>query len=96
VLRAPPLWFYVLREAGSHYGESGLRLGPVGGRIVAEVLVGLLEADPSSFLRREPTWVPTLPTAQPYDFADAGSDGFTMRDLVDFTLCDDPADTPES
>ena len=37
-----PLWFYILKEAElpPHNGE---RLGPVGGRIVAEVLVGLLQ-----------------------------------------------------
>ena len=46
---APPLWFYVLREAQARHG--GRRLGDVGGRIVAEVLVGLLEGDPSSYLR---------------------------------------------
>ena len=44
VLRAPPLWYYVLCEAESELGEDGRHLGPVGGRIVAEVLVGLLEA----------------------------------------------------
>jgi len=34
-----PLWFYILREADACTG--GHRLGPVGGRIVTEVLVGL-------------------------------------------------------
>ncbi|WP_328472021.1 peroxidase [Actinoplanes sp. NBC_00393] len=56
-----PLWFYILKEA-EHRG-GGDRLGPVGGRIVAEVLVGLLLADPSSYLSREPSWEPTLPAA---------------------------------
>ena len=41
-----PLWFYILKEA-AHRGR-GDRLGPVGGRIVAEVLIGLLRADPTS------------------------------------------------
>ncbi|MEV6622427.1 hypothetical protein AB0M83_09570 [Amycolatopsis sp. NPDC051106] len=40
-----PLWSYILAEA-RHYGD-GDRLGPVGGRIVAEVLIGLLRADPA-------------------------------------------------
>jgi hypothetical protein len=41
-----PLWFYVLREAAIR--ESGERLGPVGGRIVAEVLITLLDRDATS------------------------------------------------
>jgi Animal haem peroxidase len=56
-----PLWFYILKEA-EHRG-GGDRLGPVGGRIVAEVLIGLLRADPASYLSREPDWAPTLPAA---------------------------------
>ena len=45
VLKAhTPLWYYVLREA--QVKGNGEHLGPVGGRIVAEVLVGLLEGDP--------------------------------------------------
>ena len=51
-----PLWFYILGEAAT-IGE-GTRLGPVGGRIVAEVLLGLLELDSKSFLRTDPTWSP--------------------------------------
>lgn len=42
-----PLWYYILREADIYTG--GHRLGPVGGRIVTEVLVGLIDADPTSF-----------------------------------------------
>ena len=34
-----PLWYYILAEAKHHGGN---RLGPVGGTIVAEVLVGLV------------------------------------------------------
>lgn len=58
-----PLWFYILKEA-QHRG-GGDRLGPVGGRIVAEVLIGLLRADPASYLARDPAWSPTLPAAGP-------------------------------
>src|SRR5215210_4317883 len=44
-----PLWFYILREAElAPYNTE--RLGQVGGRIVAEVLVGLLQRDPNSSL----------------------------------------------
>lgn len=43
-----PLWYYVLQEAKIHtHGQS---LGAVGSRIVAEVLIGLLKADPNSIL----------------------------------------------
>jgi hypothetical protein len=49
---AMPLWFYVLCEAEAH--ADGRHLGPVGGRIVAEVLTGLFEADPAA----DPAWRP--------------------------------------
>jgi hypothetical protein len=49
-----PLWYYILREADASAG--GHRLGPVGGRIVAEVLVGLIDADPTSFRRNREPW----------------------------------------
>ena len=52
-----PLWFYVLREAEVTAG--GEHLGPVGSRIVAEVIVGLLNGDRQSYLRQEPDWTPT-------------------------------------
>jgi hypothetical protein len=54
-----PLWLYVLREAAVR--QAGDRLGEVGGRIVAEVLVGILMGDPKSYLRLAPAWAPTLP-----------------------------------
>lgn len=56
--RSTPLWFYVLREA--EVMRLGARLGPVGGRIVAEVFLGLLEADPMSFLNVDPHWTPVF------------------------------------
>ncbi|SDO93572.1 Animal haem peroxidase [Actinopolyspora xinjiangensis] len=52
------LWYYLLKEAEVLRG--GRRLGPVGGRIVAETLVGLLEADPTSYLSVFPRWEPTI------------------------------------
>jgi hypothetical protein len=73
-----PLWFYVLREAS--VAERGLRLGPVGARIVAEVLVGLVEGDRQSYLRQDPAWRPELPTFEPTD----RGRGFTMVDLLAF------------
>jgi hypothetical protein len=65
-----PLWYYTLKEA-EHRG-GGDRLGPVGGRIVTEVLIGLLRADPSSYLSLEQDWEPTLPAEGP---------GFGLADL---------------
>jgi hypothetical protein len=67
-----PLWYYVLKEA--EVRERGERLGAVGGRIVAEVLLGLLAADPSSYLAVTPEWTPELPAAQRGEF--------TMVDLL--------------
>ncbi|HEX6077546.1 MAG TPA: peroxidase family protein [Micromonosporaceae bacterium] len=67
-----PLWLYVLKEA--QHRASGDRLGPVGGRIVAEVLIGLVRADPDSYLALDPGWRPSLPS----------TDGdFGLADLLD-------------
>ncbi|HST37890.1 MAG TPA: heme peroxidase family protein, partial [Conexibacter sp.] len=74
-----PLWFYVLREAEVH-GRSQ-RLGPVGGRIVAEVLIGLLEGDPSGFLKAEPDWRPGRGAVA---FPAARRGDFTLADLLRF------------
>jgi hypothetical protein len=51
-----PLWFYILREADAY--TRGDLLGPVGGRIVAEVLVGLIDADTTSFRHSKQEWKP--------------------------------------
>ncbi len=53
-----PLWYYVLAEA--KVASNGLTLGPVGGRIVAETLIGLLRADPTSYLSAAPKFQPFL------------------------------------
>ena len=58
--RSTPLWYYVLKEA--HLRANGVTLGPVGGRIVGEVFVGLLQFDDESYLVQNPLWKPTLPT----------------------------------
>jgi hypothetical protein len=47
-----PLWYYILKEA--EVMAKGLCLGPVGGRIVGEVIIGLLQLDRHSFLSAEP------------------------------------------
>jgi len=71
-----PLWYYILREAEVRQG--GQHLGEVGGRIVAEVLIGLLAGDPSSYLNMQPTWKPDggIPAFQPAKF--------TLGDLLKF------------
>jgi hypothetical protein len=58
--RSTPLWYYVLKEGGVR--GKGVRLGPVGGHIVGEVIIGLLQMDEESYLTQNPLWRPTLPT----------------------------------
>jgi hypothetical protein len=61
-----PLWYYLLKEAEVRSG--GERLGPLGGRIVAEVLLGIIDRDPESYRAVQPDWRPTLPAARPGSF----------------------------
>jgi hypothetical protein len=75
--KSTPLWYYVLREA--ELRADGLRLGKVGGRVVAEVLIGLIQSDPSSYLVQKPTWTSTLTSA--------GS-SFRMKDFLTFAGVD--------
>ena len=49
---------------------DGLRLGPVGGRIVGEVFIGLLQLDPGATCGVQPNWRPTLPSQTPGDVQD--------------------------
>jgi hypothetical protein len=79
-----PLWFYVLREAEKRADSA--RLGPVGGRIVAEVLIGLLDGDPLSFLSVNPGWTPTLQGRLPGTF--------TLTDIVNAGLPYAPPPAP--
>jgi hypothetical protein len=81
-----PLWYYILKEAQLR-GE-GRRLDGVGSRILAEVFVGLLQADKESFLNQQPAWKPTLPAAQPGTF--------TMPDLLRFVNDLDPINEPST
>jgi hypothetical protein len=75
--KSTPLWYYVLKEA--EVVADGLHLGPVGGRIVAEVFVGLMQADPGSYLATQPSWGPTFPSK-------GGT--FRMTDLLAFAGVD--------
>jgi hypothetical protein len=72
-----PLWYYVLKEA--QLVEDGLHLGPVGGRIVAEVLIGLLQSDTASYVVQKPKWTPTLTSA---------GTSFRMKDFLTFAGVD--------
>lgn len=67
--KATPLWLYILAEgqiigrmdmgaAGNAKFNKGEGLGPVGARLVAEVLIGLLELDTRSFLGSNRSWSP--------------------------------------
>jgi hypothetical protein len=66
-----PLWLYFMLESAAR--ANGERLGPAGGRIVTEVLTGLIDADPASYRSMEPDWTPTLP---------ARGDRFGLTDLL--------------
>jgi Animal haem peroxidase len=66
-----PLWYYVLRESAVRTG--GHRLGPVGGRIVAEVLIGLIDRDPGSFRKADSAWRPVGPLADLFSWASASA-----------------------
>jgi Animal haem peroxidase len=80
-----PLWTYILAEAMLNQEEVKIpvsdrvtiktpRLGPVGGRIVAEVLLGLLFGDPHSLLSLDPHWQP------------ASGPGYALKDFVNDAL----------
>jgi hypothetical protein len=58
-----PLWYGILRE--SEQATGGLEVGPVGGRIIAETIVGVLDADKDSILRKK---VPIDPAINPPTF----------------------------
>lgn len=75
-----PLFYYILKEA--QVMENGNRLGPVGGRIVAEVFLGLLQLDSQSYVKVQPDWLPTLP-------AQGGiPESFRMIDFLKFAGVD--------
>ncbi len=80
-----PLWTYILAESMRHKESVKIpvkenvsidtpRLGPVGGRIVAEVFLGLLFGDSNSLLSLEPHWHPP-----------SGPD-YALKDFVKYAL----------
>ena len=54
---------------------QGLRLGPLGSRIVAEVFIGLLDGHANAYSARNPQWTPFL-GSKPGEF--------TIADLLVF------------
>lgn len=80
-----PLFYYMLKESAlvpsSDIGKNtgGFHLGPVGGRIVGEVVIGLLQSDPASYLVQKPDWTPTLQKPGP---------DFRMVDFLTFAGVD--------
>jgi heme peroxidase len=80
-----PLWTYILAEAARNQEPVKIpvqedktiatpRLGPVGGRIVAEVFLGMMFGDTDSLLNLEPSWQPS-----------SGPD-FKLKDFVKYAL----------
>jgi hypothetical protein len=75
--RSTTLWYYTLKEA--ELINQGQHLGPVGGRIVAEVLIGLLQTDPNGYLASESGWQPTVENA---------GNGFRFTDFLTYAGVD--------
>ena len=73
-----PLWYYILKEA--ELLKQGQMLGPVGGRIVAEVFIGLLLNDPQSYLVSQPNFQPTV------QFGAKPDNRFGIAELLDFAV----------
>lgn len=80
-----PLWTYILAEAMQYKEKIKIPvveetyittplLGPVGGRIVAEVFLGLMFGDKNSYLSLNPCWTP-----------EQGAD-YKLKDLVNYAL----------
>ncbi|HYQ00349.1 MAG TPA: heme peroxidase family protein [Polyangiaceae bacterium] len=85
-----PLWFYILKEAErqKRHGfendtKGGHHLGEVGGRVVAEVLVGICESDHTSYLYQDSTWTPDKEKAK--SGFDPRASLKTMFELIEWT-----------
>src|SRR5213593_302134 len=83
-----PLWVYVLAETNAHRTSMAVQcrggkkistpqLGPVGGRVVAEVFAGLMLGDSHSFWNQDPLW-------QPDQVKHGGV--FELKDFVGYAL----------
>jgi hypothetical protein len=81
-----PLWAYILAEARQNATDMAIsatggpatvktpQLGPVGGRIVAEVFLGMMFGANSSMLSLDPQWTPVT------------GPGFALKDIVAYAL----------
>ena len=81
-----PLWTYILAEAmrckepvtiptkEGNISVNTPKLGPVGGRIVAEVFLGLMFGDKHSLLSLDPCWTP------------ASGSNYALKDFVNYAL----------
>ena len=71
------MWYYILAEAQQQFFDdsSPIRLGPVAGRILGEVLVGLMFNNPNSYLREEPFF-------RPHEKLCSSAGVFGMADLL--------------
>jgi Animal haem peroxidase len=71
-----------LGPPGTPIKDTGLMLGPVGGRIVGEVILALLRSDRTSYISAQPGWQPIIPTR-------AGRSGtFRMIDFLTYAGVD--------
>lgn len=79
MLSNTPLWYYLLYEAEmtgtDDAGNGALTLGPLGSRIVAEVILALLKSDPDSFVHH--CWEPPAFAVSP------GAPKRTIKSLAD-------------
>jgi hypothetical protein len=78
VLENTPLYYYVLKEAEVRF--NGNTMGRVGGRIVAETLIGLLRHDMDSYLNVPGGWDPSKGVK-----LDDGRSIVSIRDFLAFT-----------
>ena len=87
-----PLWTYILAEAMRNMATVDIpvtekisvttpQLGPVGGRIVAEVLLGLQFADNHSLLNLDPSWQPEKSPG-----SKEKNPNYKLKDLVSYAL----------
>jgi Animal haem peroxidase len=85
-----PLWFYILKEAEL---LGGHRLGAVGGRIIAEVILGLLSRDTDSYLNAPAPWTPE---ESPFDMGELlRTSGAVLHDLEDMEEPEEPDTDPQ-
>ncbi len=55
-----PLWLYILAEGAKNtLTGNTAALGPVGGRIIAETMIGMMLGDTHSYLNLDPQWTPS-------------------------------------